>query len=73
MLPEPKEASHVLKRSKGVSLIETSMRASRNDPIEIVYTVTATWASKRFYRGNDRNAAETIFYQAIDRAPHRAR
>ena len=73
MIPAPKESSHLLKQGKGVFLIETSMRASRSAPVEIIYTVTASWAPTRFYRGNDLNAAEAIFGQAVARAPQRAR
>src|SRR5262249_42103165 len=48
-LPAPKESSYILEQRKGVFLVETSMRASRTDPIEVICTVATSWVPTRFY------------------------
>jgi hypothetical protein len=38
-----------------------------------MYTVTAYWTPRRFYTGDDLDAAENAFEEALDRAPQRMR
>jgi hypothetical protein len=73
MLDALTETKAILKQTKGVFLVESHVRATRTTPAETVYTVTAYWTPKRFYRGNNRDAAETIFADAVAGAPARVR
>jgi len=71
MLRALKETRSILKQAKGVFLVESHVRHRAG--IQTTYTVTAYWTTTRFYNGDDFNAAEKAFEQAVTRAPMRVR
>ena len=71
MLHALKQTRSILKQAKGVFFVESHVRHGAR--IETIYTVTAYWTPTHLYNGDDFNAAEKAFEQAVARAPMRVR